>query len=130
MTSRAQSGRPAIVGRQVQPDEVLAYALAYTKNNTRQISEHCGLSKTQVSKILQESCAYPYRPMPQHVLLDGDAEQHYSWCIFVMNQMQVQPTFMADVVWIDEVYFSWNGMYNSQHTYYWVLENPKLFTNV
>ena len=55
-----QSGRPAKVGRQVQPGEVLAYALANPKCSTRQISEHCGLSKSQVWKMLQESGAYPY----------------------------------------------------------------------
>ena len=66
MTSRARSGRPAKVGWQDQPDEVLAYAPAYLKCSTRQISEYCGLSKSQVWKILQESSAYPYRQMPQH----------------------------------------------------------------
>jgi transposase len=130
VTSRARSGRPAKVGRQVQPDEVLAYALTYPKCSTRQISEHCGLSKSQVWKILQESGAYPYRPMPQQVLLDGDVERRYSWCNFVMNRIQVQPTFLADVVWTDEACFSRNGMCNRQHTHYWALENPRCFTDV
>ena len=42
-----------------------------------------------------------------------------------MNQ-----TFLADVVWMDEAYFSQNSMHNMQHTHYWVLENPKLFSDV
>ena len=47
-----------------------------------------------------------------------------------MNQMQVQPTFLADVMLTDEAYFSRNGMYNRQHTHYWALENPKFFSDV
>ena len=31
---------------------------------------------------------------------------------------------------MDKACFSQNDMYNRQHTHYWVLENPKLFTNV
>ena len=104
--------------------------MAYPKCNTRQISERCGLSKSEVWKILQESSSYPYRPKLQHILLDGDAKQCYSWCNFVMNQMQVQQTFLPHVVWTEEAYFSQNGMYNSQHTHYWALENSILFTYV
>ena len=130
MISLARSGRPVKIGRQIQPDEVLAYDQAYPKCSTRHISEHCGLSKTQVWKILQESGVYPFRPTPQHVLLDGDAERRNSWYNFIMNQMQVQPTFLTDVVWTDEAYFSRNGIYNRQHTHYWTLENLKLFTDV
>ena len=99
------------------------------KCNTRQIRKHCGLSKSQVWKILQESGAYTYRPKPQQFLFDGDAGRLYSWFNFVMNKMQVQLTLLADVVWTDESYFSRNGMYNGQHTHYWALEYPKLFTD-
>ena len=59
VTSRARCGTPAKVGQQDQPDEVLAYALAYLKCSTRQISKNFGFSKSQVWKILQESGAYP-----------------------------------------------------------------------
>lgn len=130
ITSRPRSGRPAKVGRQVQPDEVLAYALAYPKCSVREISQHCGLSKSQVWKILSESGAHPYRPTPQQVLVDGDAERRYAWCNFVMNQIQVQPTFLADIMWTDEACFSRNGMYNRQSTHYWALDNPKCFVDV
>ena len=50
VTSRARYGRPAKVRRQVQPKEVLAYALTYPKYSSRQIRENCGLSKSQVRK--------------------------------------------------------------------------------
>ena len=59
MTSRARSGGPAKVGRQVQSDEALTYTLAYPICSTRHTSEHCGHSKNQVWKILRKSGAYP-----------------------------------------------------------------------
>ena len=65
VTSPARSGRPAKVGRQVQPDEVLAYALAYPKCSTREISLHNCLSKSQDWKILSKLDAHPYQPTPQ-----------------------------------------------------------------
>ncbi|GBO15424.1 hypothetical protein AVEN_202115-1 [Araneus ventricosus] len=49
------TSRPRNVGRKVQPEDVLAYA----QSNTKKISENCGLSKSRVWTILNESGADP-----------------------------------------------------------------------
>lgn len=61
MTSRASCGRPDERGQQVQLGEVLEYALAYPKRNTREISKHFGSSKSQVWKILSKLRFLTYR---------------------------------------------------------------------
>ncbi|GBO37938.1 hypothetical protein AVEN_39938-1 [Araneus ventricosus] len=55
------TSRPRNVGRKVQPEDVLAYALAHPQSSTKMISENCGLSKSRVWTILNESGAHPYR---------------------------------------------------------------------
>ncbi|GBN00352.1 hypothetical protein AVEN_270121-1 [Araneus ventricosus] len=48
------------VGRKVQPEDVLAYALSHPQSSTKMINENCGLSKSRVLTILNESGAHPY----------------------------------------------------------------------
>ncbi|GBM71617.1 hypothetical protein AVEN_5220-1 [Araneus ventricosus] len=72
VTSRHGNRRPRNVGRKVQPEDVLAYALAYPQSSTNMMSENCGLSKSSVWTILNESGAHPYRLLPR------DAERHYT----------------------------------------------------
>ncbi|GBM53006.1 hypothetical protein AVEN_240501-1 [Araneus ventricosus] len=124
VASRPRSGRPVKVGRQVQPEDELYFALTYLTSSKREKSQNCGLSKSRVWKILIELGAYPYRPTSRQILLDGNAERRYTWCNIVMNHLEVQPTFLEDIVWTDEACLSWNGMFNRQNTHNWALENP------
>ncbi|GBM47677.1 hypothetical protein AVEN_171790-1 [Araneus ventricosus] len=62
VTSRLRIRRPRNVGRNVQPEDVLAYFLAHPQSSTKMISENCGLSISRVWTILNESGAHPYHP--------------------------------------------------------------------
>ncbi|GBN87454.1 hypothetical protein AVEN_149389-1 [Araneus ventricosus] len=88
-------------------------------------SENCGLSKSRVRTILNESGAHPYRSTPVQGLLPRDADRRYMWCNFVMNNLEDHPTFLADKIWTDEACFSRNGMFNRQNVHTWSLENPR-----
>ncbi|GBL75647.1 hypothetical protein AVEN_154962-1 [Araneus ventricosus] len=79
------TSRPRNVARMVQPEDVPAYALALPHSSTKMISVNCGLSKSRVWTILNESGAHPYRSTPVQGLLPRDAERRYTWCNFVMN---------------------------------------------
>ncbi|GBN36945.1 hypothetical protein AVEN_128766-1 [Araneus ventricosus] len=72
VTSRSRVQRPRNVGRKVQPEDVLAYALAHPQSSTKMISENCGLSKSCVWTILNESGAHPYRSTPVQGLMLRD----------------------------------------------------------
>ncbi|GBM74211.1 hypothetical protein AVEN_203411-1 [Araneus ventricosus] len=66
----------------------------------------------------------PNRSTPVKGLLPRDAERRYTWCNFVMNNLEGHPTFLADIIWTDEACFLCNGMFNRQNVYTWSLENP------
>ncbi|GBL99494.1 hypothetical protein AVEN_68780-1 [Araneus ventricosus] len=85
VTSRPRVHRPRNVRRKVQSQDVLEYALAHPQSSTKMISENCGLSKSSVWTILNESGAQPYRYTPVQRLLPRDAERRYTWCNFQMN---------------------------------------------
>ncbi|GBM09417.1 hypothetical protein AVEN_184113-1 [Araneus ventricosus] len=72
VTSRPRVRRRRNVGRKVQPEDVLAYVLAHPQSSTKMISENCGLSKSRVWTILNESGAHPHlcRDCCQEMLRD------------------------------------------------------------
>ncbi|GBM12277.1 hypothetical protein AVEN_155279-1 [Araneus ventricosus] len=99
--SRPRFRRPRNVGRRVQPDDVLAYALTHPQSSTKMISENCGLSKSRVWTIPNESGAHPYRSTSVQGLLPRDTERRYVWCNFVMNKLEGHKTFLTDIIWTD-----------------------------
>ncbi|GBM70933.1 hypothetical protein AVEN_36519-1, partial [Araneus ventricosus] len=112
VTNQPRVRRARTVGRKVQPEDVLAYTLAHPKSSTKLISKNCGLSKSRVWTILYESGAHPYRSTPVKGLLPRDAERRYTWCNFVMNNLEDHQTFLGDIIWTDEASFSFNGTFN------------------
>ncbi|GBN06083.1 hypothetical protein AVEN_240164-1 [Araneus ventricosus] len=106
VTNRPGVRRLRNVGLKVQPEDVLAYALPHPQSSTNMISENCGLSKSRVWTILNESGAHPFRSIPVQGLLPRDPERRYMWCNFVMNNLDDHPTFLADIIWTDEACFS------------------------
>ncbi|GBO11496.1 hypothetical protein AVEN_94905-1 [Araneus ventricosus] len=97
--------RPRNIGRKVQPVDVLEYALVHPQSSTKMISENCGLLKSRVWTILNESGAHPYRSTLVQRLLPRDAEGRYTWCNFVMNNLEDHATFLADIIWTNEHVF-------------------------
>ncbi|GBL97926.1 hypothetical protein AVEN_127027-1 [Araneus ventricosus] len=89
------------------------------------VSENCGLSKSSVWSILNESGVHPYRSTLVQGLLPRDDERRYTCCNFVMNDLEDHTTFLADIIWTDEAFFSCNGMFNRQNVHIWSLENPR-----
>ncbi|GBN37733.1 hypothetical protein AVEN_155451-1 [Araneus ventricosus] len=108
----------------MQSATVLAYALAHPQSSTKMISENCGLSKSRVWTILNESGAHPYRSTPVQGLLPRDAERRYTWFNLVINNLEDYPTLIADIIWTNEAHFSRNGMFNRLNVHIWSLENP------
>ncbi|GBN13865.1 hypothetical protein AVEN_270087-1 [Araneus ventricosus] len=125
VTSRPRVRRPRNVGRKLQPEDVLSYALVHSQSSKKMISENCGLKKSRVWTILNEAGAHPYRSIPVQRLLPRHAERRYTWCHFVMNNLVDHPKFLADIIWTDEACFSHNGMFNRRNVHTSLPENPR-----
>ncbi|GBL75663.1 hypothetical protein AVEN_154976-1 [Araneus ventricosus] len=130
MTSRPRVRKPSNVGRKVQSEVVLAYALVHPQSSTKQISENYGLSKSPLWTILNESGAHPYPSTPVKGLLPRDAERFVETKLHVVNNLEYHPTFLADIKCTDEACFSRNGMCNRQNVHAWSLENPRYAAEV
>ena len=68
------SNRQAKKGKTVSATKKhISIALAHHQSSLREISEHCGLTKSHIWTILNEVGAYPSRPTPLQALMPGDA---------------------------------------------------------
>ncbi|GBO17186.1 hypothetical protein AVEN_231103-1, partial [Araneus ventricosus] len=86
--------------------------------------------KGRVWTILNESGAHPYRSTPEQGLLTKDTERRYTWCKFVMNNLEDHRTLLVDIISTDEACLSRNGIFNRQIVHTWSLENPRFFVEV
>ena len=67
------SNRQAKKGKTVSATKRhISIALAHHQSSLREISEHCGLTKSHIWTILNEVGAYPYQPTPLQALMPGD----------------------------------------------------------
>ena len=82
----------------MQPEDALAYALAHSQSSTREISEHCGLRKSDIWTIFNEVGAPAYWLTPVQELVPGYVQKRYVSFNFIMNSIDVQPTFLADII--------------------------------
>lgn len=57
------------------------------------------LSSSRVWKILNELFAIPQQSTPHQALMDMNAERRYAWCKIVINLIEVQAIFFADIMW-------------------------------
>ncbi|GBM85728.1 hypothetical protein AVEN_163055-1 [Araneus ventricosus] len=117
VTSRPRVRRPCNVGRKAQPEDAPAYATAHPQSSTKMISENCGLSKSRVWTILNESATHSYRSTPAQGLLPRDVERRYRWCNVMLNNLEDHPTFPADIIWKDEACFSHKGIFKRQNVH-------------
>ena len=98
MTHKSRIGRPRRVGQRVEPENVLAYALAHPQSSTKEISEHCGLTKSRIWTILNEVGAHFYRPTPVQALMPGNTQRRCDFCNFILNRLQIQHIFLSDII--------------------------------
>lgn len=107
-------------------EDVLGYTFAHPQSSVRDISEACGLSKSQVWNILHTYGAYPYRPTLGQELMAGDKERRFDFCNFFLNEQNESPSFLSDILWTDECQFTRQGVVNTHNSHYWSLQNPHI----
>ena len=49
--------------------------------------------------ILNESGAHPYRSIAVQALMPEDIQRRYDFCNFIMNRLQIQTTFLVNIIW-------------------------------
>ncbi|KFM59371.1 hypothetical protein X975_07523, partial [Stegodyphus mimosarum] len=128
--TRLRSGRPAKVEQKMQLEDVFIIGPHIFKQQYKREKQNLWPLKKSVWENPKEIRCSSIPTNTKSGITGWVAERHFAWCNFVMNQIEVQPTFLAGIMWTHEACFSQNKMYNRQNIHYWARENPSCSADV
>lgn len=122
---RPRAGRPMIVRNRVHDADILAYFIANPQSSTRAAAADCGLSPSQILRILHKHKFNPYHVFCSQDLHPGDELRRFDFCNYVLNHVDDDPDFLNKVLWSDEAKFTRDGTFNRHNSHYWAPANPR-----
>lgn len=92
--------------------------------STRILSRELDISKSSVSRIIQNHKFHPYHIQLLQNLEGDDFNKRSEFCDWALNKIQEQPDFFEFVMFSDESTFHSNGNVNKHNLHYYATENP------
>ena len=94
------------------------------RTSTNAVAAAVGIPQTQVWWVMHEQCLYPYHIQRVQGLVPRDYPRRLEFCVWFMNQINVNPNFAAQIFYTDEAQFSTRGLFNTHNSHVWAEENP------
>lgn len=114
--------------RQVDNEiNVLAQINVDPSGSCRTYSRECGISKSQVNRIIKKFKYHDFKYMPVQTLRPEDYERRVNYCRWLIRQPN---DFPCTVLWTDETTFTNCGMFNRRNKHFYATENPHLVQEV
>lgn len=121
---RPRSGRPVTASGDEQKVKVIALVAENPTTSTRAIASDVQISQSSVCKILKNDLYYPYKPLYNQFLCDGDSDRRLQFCQEIQAKFDADPSFLQKLAFSDECVFSLCGNVNKHNAHYWATQNP------
>lgn len=84
------------------------------------------VKKSHIGNILKANKIFPFKPIFNHTLEEGDEAKRLDFCLWVGNKIvSGNRNFHKFIMYSDESTFSTNGKVSSAHVRYWSENNPR-----
>ena len=110
---------------QEEEEMILANANAFPKKSLRKHALDVGRGKDSVRKVLKKHHFWPFKVNVLHHLAEADPDKRTEMCLWLIFQIEDDPTFLTKVLFSDEANFYTNGMFNRHNHQHWADENPQ-----
>ncbi|GFX59031.1 DUF4817 domain-containing protein [Trichonephila clavipes] len=108
--------------------EVIASEAASGTNSAREAARRLGLPPSSVRNILRRILQlYPYKLQSCHEFLTADTAQREAFAKWAFSKREQDPTWVFNILWTDEAYFSLHGDVKNHNCPIWVTSNPRPF---
>ncbi|XP_076667502.1 uncharacterized protein LOC143368553 [Andrena cerasifolii] len=81
-------------------------------------------SRMTVHRTLRENMLHPYSYVRVQHLHPGDGDQRVEYSVWLLGEVQRNPSFCKYILWTDEALFNREGCFNSHNRHLWSDENP------
>ncbi|GFV42456.1 DUF4817 domain-containing protein [Trichonephila clavipes] len=132
LEDRARAGRPCLKEARAPciavEMEAIASEAASGTSSAREAARRLGLPPSSVRNILRRILQlYPYKLQSCHELLPADTAQREAFAKWAFSKMEQDPTWVFNILWIDEAYFSLHGDVNNHNCRIWATSDPRPF---
>ncbi|GFW65794.1 DUF4817 domain-containing protein [Trichonephila clavipes] len=132
LEDRARAGRPCLKEERAPciavEMEAIASEAASGTSSAREAARRLGLPPSSVRNILRRILQlYPYKLQSCHELLPADTAQREAFAKWAFSKKEQDPTWVFNILWTDEAYFSLHGDVNNRNCRIWVTFNPRPF---
>lgn len=116
-------------GRQQQnnmetADRILEHVTDNPTTSVRKLSEQFHMSRTSVSRILQNNLLYPYHIQRVQALTPEDFQPRLQFCQTMLRHINRYPNFLSKILFTDEASFGRDGVFNFHNSHVYDHVNP------
>lgn len=116
-------GRPRVMEESV--GLIQSAFLGSPRKSTRRASHELQVPQSTVWKVLRKGLNMkPYKLQHLQALSSGDKEQRLEFCGFILEQTELDESFISRLVFSDEAVFHLTGKVNKHNVRIWSTENP------
>jgi hypothetical protein len=109
-------------------NEVIATFTNDPHSSIRSVARVEGMpSITSIHRILKEAKFHPYRLQLCQKLRPQDCQRRLDHALIQIALMEIDPSFLYNLVFSDEAHFHINGVVNRQNFRYWDTSNPSCY---
>lgn len=122
---KTNSGRIRTARTVRKEEDVLQILYNNPAVSTRRIALQTNISQSVAWRIAKGQQLYPYhlRQVQEHLPEDSGMRLEFSeWLI---EQHNINPNFLSNIIFTDEATFTRNGMFNMHNSHVWAEQNPK-----
>jgi hypothetical protein len=94
--------------------------------STRKLSQQAHVSRTTCRRVLKSLDLKSYRVTVVQHLKEADVVKGVNYCMWLLNSIIAGLLDTFQYIMSGEVWLHLSGHVNSQNTWYWAAENPKL----
>lgn len=119
-----RSGRPKTANNEDKALDVLQCFVENPHESIVSIAQQQGISRYSVSNILKTNSYKGYKTKLVQELSEDDFDRRIEFCEVMMNKINENLGFLANIVFTDESTFCLNGTVNRHNCRYWSDTNP------
>lgn len=105
-------------------EQVLQIISQDPTRSTREIGRQLGVSNMVVWRALNEDLQHPYHFQRVQALTPEDPARRVRFCQWILQQSELHPNFLNEILFTDECTFTRNGIMNFHNYHHWSVLNP------
>lgn len=111
--------------RTVENEEAVLNAFEEnSRKSIREVARELDISRSTVQRVMKNDRQHPFHFTRVQHLQPEDYPARVEFCLWLLEQENLQPNFVSNIMFSDESIFARQGCFNAHNLHVWANENP------